>query len=99
MKRKYEIGFIKGVSIEICKDGVLSYRDDPKQKARLGAALPCYSVSSIELAKSLMVTVAKLSYDNEYYIHDFTNEIEDIDRVSEMLYQAEQRFEKNKGAK
>lgn len=90
--KHYSIGFEKKVSIEICKDGVLSYRTDPKQKKRLGAALPCYSVSDVKTAKSLIVRIAKLSYSNEYFIYDFTNEIEDIDRISEMFYQAEQEL-------
>ena len=92
--KHYSIGFEKKVSIEICKDGVLSYRTHPKQQRRHGNALPCYSVSSADTAELLLTTIAKRTYDGEFLIHDFDGTLEGIERVSELLYRTELRINK-----
>jgi len=93
---KYSIGFMKGVSLEICKDGVVTYRTSNKQRRRQDAALPFYSVSDEETAKLLITRLCNLTYSGDYWIHDFNGEIDDIERISDLFYKAEQTFKGRK---
>jgi hypothetical protein len=73
------------VLIDICKDGVVTYRTSPRQKRRLNAALPFYQVWSEEHARQLIVLHCKKQYNGDYRIWDFKGEIEDIERVANMF--------------
>jgi len=81
---KRPIGFMRGVSIEICKDGIVSVRVDSTQQRRLNAALPMYSVSTVERAEQLIVllcSTVSTPLGTEYLAPQWTGKVEDIDRV------------------
>ena len=80
------------IVIDCCKDGTLTYRTKAVQ-AFNGAALPVFSVNTEAEAKSLIVLLAKSQYNEHpllpgqtwYRLPDFTGEVEDLIKVSELL--------------
>jgi hypothetical protein len=73
------------VMIDICRDGVVTYRTSPRQKRRQNAALPFYEANNAQHAISLIVLLCKRQYNGDYRIFDFTGELSDIDRVAKLF--------------
>jgi len=85
------------VLLEICKDGVVTYRLSPSQPRRLGAALPFYRARSEQHAKMLQVLHCKRQYSGEYRIYPFSGEVKDIFRVAKSFAESDPGWNGLKG--
>ena len=78
----------KGILIDICKDGTITFRrkeEPPKEPA----ALPVYSVDTEEQARYLQISFCRLTYGGRYVFKNFKKMLEDMDRVAEVFAAAE----------
>jgi len=94
-RKKYPILFMRGVSIEICRDGVMTIRTSEDQPKRLDSALPVYSVETKEQAEILIATYCKRQYNGDMRYTDFSGEIEDMYPLTKLFAETDERFRQN----
>lgn len=81
----------RAVLVDVCKDGTISYRERVKKEKRLNnAALPVYSVDTVEEARALQVHFGAKQYTEHprqpgrewFVLPGFAGEIDALDNVS-----------------
>lgn len=94
------------VLIDCCKDGTITYRvRGSGTQRRQDAALPVFSVDTVEEAKLIQVTLCRKQYGTDpaypgerrswYVLNEFGGELEDLDKVTADM---EACYEKIRGA-
>ena len=82
------------ILIDCCRDGTISYRDKHKREPRLNnAALPVFSVNTVDEAKQIQVRFCALQYTEHpnqpgrpwYVLPGFGGELSDLEHVTEMF--------------
>lgn len=90
--------FDRPIVLHVCKDGTVSYRDKRKKtKVFNGAALPVFSVDTVDEAEQIQVRFCRLQWgphpeakpntgtETWYRLTDFSGELEDLDRVAKQF--------------
>lgn len=83
--------FDRPIMLHVCKDGTVSYRDASKhEKVFNGAALPVFSVDTVDEAEQIQVRFCRKMYSTHplmpgkpwYIFNDFTGDVDDLDFVT-----------------
>lgn len=74
------------VSMEVCKDGVVTIRTSPQQPRRLGAALPFYKARNEAHARHLQLLICKRQYNGEYAVRPWNGEVEEVFALGKLLH-------------
>lgn len=76
----------RNVILYLYANGALTFAPKSDRRKPQGA-LPVYSVDTVEEARKLQIMLCSLSkQDNETYFLPFSEKVEDIPKVSEMLH-------------
>jgi len=89
-RQEADLYFSRPVLINLCKDGTITYRT-VSQAPFNGAALPVFTVDTVEDAQALQVAFGKLQYTRHplmsgktpwYRLHPFSGNVDDLQDVT-----------------